>query len=392
MTKPDIPNQVLSLLAQLPVPLALVSLPDQTVCYLSPAFSECFNIPADVLAGKPLQDFLPVDKSALENASSTSRLKTSMRVLSSEPVPVTVYQTALSFQAGGTPAFQMVVIEPFDQDETLAKAHHDFLSTVSHEFRTPLTSIKGFADTLLKYGGQLDGEQQRRFVHIIRDQADRLIRMVEALLDVSKNGERKLEMLYRPVTLRPLLERIVQSVMIKTESGKNRSRHPVVIDVPDNLPPLWVDSDRLEQVLTNLVDNAVKYSESDKTVTVRAYECCAVLPAESNALPVEAVAIDVLDEGVGISEEHLEKLFTRFYRIECPLTQQVEGTGLGLYIVKSLTKAMGGDISVQSELGKGSVFHVVFPVATFEKQASYHRTRCSEETLNSGEEPFHAAG
>lgn len=390
MAIPNIPDHIVSLLAQLPVPLVLTSGADSLVRYTNPIFPEQFNVPPGAYLGQPLQSFLTVETSGFEKLNSQLPLKQKgiLRFSASEPIPVLVSQKLLALPENAD--YQLWVIERPDQDETLAKAHHDFLSTVSHEFRTPLTSIKGFADTLLKYGGQLDEEQQRRFVHIIRDQADRLIRMVEALLDVSKNGEQKLEMLYRPVLLKPLLERIVQSVIIKNDSGKTKSQTPIVIDVPGNLPPLWVDSDRLEQILTNLVDNAVKYSLTDKTVMVKAYESCASLPVENNAAPIEAVAIDVVDEGIGISKEHLEKLFTRFYRVECPLTQQVEGTGLGLYITKSLTKAMGGDISVQSELGKGSTFHVVFPVATLEKQAAYHRSRCSEEAVNQGEEPFYA--
>jgi two-component system phosphate regulon sensor histidine kinase PhoR len=258
----------------------------------------------------------------------------------------------------------LCLIDPFSEDTTLTQAHSDFVSTVSHEFRTPLTSIKGFADTLLSYGAQLPDEEKRRFINIIKDQADRLIRLVENLLTASKLGASRVDMSYRPIPLQRLLDKVVHSVQAKVQLKTRQDRR---FEVKINPPSLevWADSDRLEQVLLNLIDNAVKYSPASGVVRVQAE----FLPEDDNW-----VRIRVMDEGAGIPQDLLPKIFTKFYRVESPLKQEVEGTGLGLYITKSLTTAMGGQITAESEEGTGSTFTVTLPAATPQRQAAYRRT------------------
>ncbi len=250
----------------------------------------------------------------------------------------------------------LIWIEPFSEDMALTQAHADFVSTVSHEFRTPLTSIKGFADTLLRYGSNLDVEQQKRFVNIIKHQADRLTRLVENLLTVSKLGAQKAQFIFRPIPLKRTIDRIVQSV-----EGKLPEPREFKIQISDDLPEVWADPDKLEQVLLNLIDNAAKYSYPNSEVTISA-----AISAEDES----KIKIDVSDQGVGIPAEHLPNIFNKFSRIDNPLTREVEGTGLGLYITKSLTNAMGGQIYVTSEDKKGSTFTIVLPVATPERQAA----------------------
>jgi len=257
-------------------------------------------------------------------------------------------------------------LEPFSEDVALTQAHADFVSTVSHEFRTPLTSIKGFADTLLRYGSNLDAEQQKRFINIIKHQADRLTRLVENLLTVSKLGAQKTSFSFRPIRLKGVLERIVQSV-----EGKLTTTRHFKISVPEDLPEVWADPDKLEQVLLNLIDNAAKYSYPDSEVTITT----GLLPEDT-----DKIKIDVADQGVGIPKAHLPNIFNKFSRIDNPLTREVEGTGLGLYITKSLTNAMGGQISLDSEEGQGTTFTVILSVATPERQAQA-RMASDEENL-----------
>jgi signal transduction histidine kinase len=244
--------------------------------------------------------------------------------------------------------------DPFAEDMTLTQAHSDFVSTVSHEFRTPLTSIKGFADTMLRYGAQLPADQQKRFISIIKDQADRLSRLVENLLTVSKVGATRLEMTPRPVRINRMIEKVIQTI-----KGKADCKRQFVLDFANPLPEVWADPDKLEQVLTNLIDNAVKYSYDESTVTITA-----------KPHTPDVMHIGVTDQGVGIPAEHLPKIFTKFSRIDNPLTRLVEGTGLGLYITKSLTLAMHGDLLVSSEVSKGSTFTLCIPIATAEKLAT----------------------
>jgi signal transduction histidine kinase len=271
----------------------------------------------------------------------------------------------------------LCIIDPFSEDITLTQAHSDFVSTVSHEFRTPLTSIKGFADTLLRYGTQLPADQQKRFISIIKDQADRLTRLVENLLTVSKLGAARMEMSYRSVPLSKTIEKVIQNVSSKVgqdkrqqeSGGKTPLSWKFKTDVSEKLPEVWVDPDKFEQILLNLVDNAVKYSYPGSEVSVSAK------PAPNQP---DKLQIFIKDQGVGIPQEHLPKIFTKFSRIDNPLTREVEGTGLGLYITQALTKAMEGEINIESEPNVGTTFILTFSAATPEIQAAYHRKMSAE--------------
>ena len=243
------------------------------------------------------------------------------------------------------------LIIPLADVAFLNRAHIDFVSTVSHELRTPLTSIKGFADTLLSSGNKLSADQQKRFLSIIKSQVDRLTRLVENLLTVSKLESKKDKSIYKAIELSGFFENIIYNIQPKAQE------HKIEVRIMPNLPPVWVDSDKFEQIITNLVDNAIKYSRAGTKI---------VIEAKFVSENTDFIEINIKDEGVGIPEEHLSKIFTKFSRIDNPLTRQVEGTGLGLYITKSLVENMGGEIKVKSS-ENGSVFSLTLPVATYEK-------------------------
>lgn len=243
------------------------------------------------------------------------------------------------------------LITPLAQEAFLNQVHIDFVSTVSHELRTPLTSIKGFADTLLGLGDKLNVDQQKRFLNIIKSQVDRLTRLVENLLTVSKLESRKDRLVYKAIELPKFFENIIYSIQPKAQG------HYIEVKVTPGLPPVWADSDKFEQVITNLVDNAIKYSNEGTKVLIE---------AKFASNDTNFLEISVTDQGIGIPEEHISKIFTKFARIDNPLTRQIEGTGLGLYITKSLVENMGGKISVKSSK-EGSIFSLTLPVATVEK-------------------------
>jgi len=243
------------------------------------------------------------------------------------------------------------------QANSLQQAQTEFVSTVSHELRTPLTSIKGFADTILRAGDRLDVNQQRRYVGIIKDQADRLTRLVEDILAISRLESKKLQLTIRAIDLRDAIERVIQNL---SDKGKN---HKMAVHVPAGLTPVWCDSDRLEQILTNLIDNAIKYSPAGTTVNVT---------AKGIQGEPELVEFTVSDQGVGIPEEHIPQVFSKFGRLDNPLVRQTEGTGLGLYITRSLVLALGGQISVASQPGH-TTFTVRLPASTLEQQAARGR-------------------
>ncbi len=243
------------------------------------------------------------------------------------------------------------------QSHTVQQAQTEFVSTVSHELRTPLTSIKGFADTILRAGDRLDVAQQRRYIDIIKQQADRLTRLVEDLLAVSRLESKKLQLTVRAIDLREAIQRVTH---ILSEKARNHKINDVI---PAGLPLVWADADRLEQILTNLIDNAIKYSPSETTVTVVARD----VPGTP-----EMVEFSVADQGGGIPQEHLKDLFSKFSRLDNPLTRQTEGTGLGLYITRSLVVALGGQIKVSSVPGC-TTFTVQLPAASLEMQAARGR-------------------
>ena len=227
-------------------------------------------------------------------------------------------------------------------------AKDGFVSTVSHELRTPLTSIKGFADTLLRAGDKLTQENQRKYLTIIKEQADRLTRLVEDLLAVSRLESHKLQLTIRAIDLKKTIDKVCDLL------GTKSANHIIIQEIEENIPQVWADADRLEQILTNLVDNAIKYSPVESKVTVN------VTSLLNEQGVKDKLKIEIRDQGVGISEKDLPKIFTKFGRLDNPLTRQTQGTGLGLFITKSLVLALKGEILVKSNPGE-TIFTVILP-------------------------------
>jgi two-component system phosphate regulon sensor histidine kinase PhoR len=245
----------------------------------------------------------------------------------------------------GAVAGAVVVVNDVTRLRRLEAVRSDFVANVSHELKTPVTSIKGFAETLSD-GAIDDPEAGRRFLRIIAGQADRLNSIIEDLLALS-SLERGIE--GREVALQEARLADVLAVATEVCAAKADARRiAVTVDCPDELyaeisPPL------LEQAVVNLLDNAIKYSPEDTTVAVSA--------AQSERETVIMVA----DQGVGISREHLPRLFERFYRVDKARSRDLGGTGLGLSIVKHIAQVHGGTVSVDSVVGRGSTFRIRLP-------------------------------
>lgn len=231
----------------------------------------------------------------------------------------------------------------------------EFIATVSHELRTPLTSIRGFSQTLLASWDKIDDENKKKFIKIIEDQSNRLIHLVENVLSVSKMNA-SCEVL-KKVDVNEVIKRIIPMF---TEQYKTRK---FVQKLNSNLPPARLDEDKFQQILTNLIDNAAKYSTDGKTVTI------------STELVENFVEMKITDEGVGIKKEDFDKVFKKFSRLENHLTSTTQGNGLGLYITKQLVENMGGQISFTSEINKGTTFRVLMPVYNQEEVL-----RCSHKS------------
>lgn len=220
-----------------------------------------------------------------------------------------------------------------------------FVSTVSHELRTPLTSIKGFISTLLQdTEGFYDKDTIHEFYTIIDQECDRLTRLISDLLNVSRiEAGRALDLNPVPVNVEDAVERVV------TVQRSYTTKHQVVSDLDENMPTIVADEDKFVQILTNLTNNAIKYSPNGGTVTIKGRKLDGM------------IRMSIEDQGMGIPKEHLGKVFDRFHRVDNRDTRKVGGTGIGLYLVKHFVEAHGGKIWVESEVGKGSQFIFEMP-------------------------------
>ncbi len=227
----------------------------------------------------------------------------------------------------------------------LDRLKSDFLSTVSHELRTPLTSIRSFSEILLRYDVD-DVEKRRKFVGIIHDEAERLTRMINDLLDLSRIEAGRLEISPLMLPLEPVFARAIDA----TQPLCAEKRISVISNVEAHFPPIFADADRVHQVLTNLLANSVKFSPEGGSIKL-------------GGRRIEGFAlISVEDEGPGIPPDRLEQIFERFHQVRNPQKSQPLGTGLGLTISREIVDKMGGNIWAESELGDGAVFYFTVPL------------------------------
>ena len=218
----------------------------------------------------------------------------------------------------------------------------EFIATVSHELRTPLTSIRGFSQTLLNSWDKIDDDSKKKFIKIIEEQSNRLIHLVENVLSVSKmNAEKDV---LKKIDVNKIITDIIPMFV---EQYKTR-KFELVLD--RNLPCSRLDEGKIQQIMTNLIDNAAKYSFDGKVVKI------------STQVLQNDILIKVHDEGVGIKDADRDKVFKKFSRLENHLTSTTQGNGLGLYITKELVEKMSGTIDFTSSENKGTTFEVRFPI------------------------------
>jgi signal transduction histidine kinase len=232
--------------------------------------------------------------------------------------------------------------ETMSRLQELDQMKSDFIAITSHELRTPITAIRGFVKTLLRNRERLTAEQIASFMKIIDRQSERLARLVEDLLFVSRIEAGTIRLQMEEVGFGTFLKDVVDAL---TPEGRSR----VWLDVDREAPPVVIDPHRTEQIIRNLIENALKFSPPDSQVFLK------------GEMEDGQVHVSVTDEGVGISAEEIPRIFERFHQAGEVMTREAEGAGLGLYITKRLVEAMDGEITVLSTPGEGTTFDVILP-------------------------------
>jgi len=252
---------------------------------------------------------------------------------------------AAIFNSAGEREGTILVFHDLTRLKQLERTREEFVANVSHELRTPLSLIKGYVETLLD-GARNNPEVAERFLKIIERNAQRLDLLIQDLLTISALESGRVKLNLQPVALRPLVEKIFNDLKPPADN-----KHIALVN---KLPELaaTADANRIDQVLANLVDNAIKYGRAQGTVIVGGQK------TDDNK-----IQIYVQDDGPGIPPESLDRVFERFYRVDKARSREQGGTGLGLSIVKHIVQNHGGTVWVKSELGKGATFFFTLPKA-----------------------------
>ena len=306
----------------------LITDKNDLIIYANEYFCRLFTTNCEKLEGKKLSDFISDDKIEIkEEIYATKRMDYS--------------------------DYSVIICYP--EQTQMEKIYSDFISTISHELRTPLTSIRGFADTMLFSYEKLDESQIKKFLSIIKEQSNRLIKLIENLLSISRLQAENEMLVYKSVNVKNQIEQAVFIVKTRYQT------HNFIFESEKDIMPVLADENKFQQIMINLLDNAAKYSEDGSTIEIKAKNY------ENN------IKITVKDHGTGISCENLGKIFDKFARIENHLTSKTQGSGLGLYIVKNLVEKMNGTITVQSSTDQkdhGTIFTILLPAASYSNQCS----------------------
>jgi two-component system phosphate regulon sensor histidine kinase PhoR len=281
---------------------------------------------------------------AMTRGEPTPTRQLYMSTVKGQRIPVAVVASPLR-NAEGEVIGAVEAFRDISREKEIDRMKSEFVSVVSHELRTPLASLQGFSELLLKR--EVPPEKQREWLTIMNQEAQNLGRLIDDLLDLSRIEAGRIELHPEPVDMEQMLQERVQLFQSRT------TRHALKMEVPPGLPPVRADRQRLERILNNLIDNAIRYSPGGGSIILAAR----VHPEKRE------MQISVSDQGVGIPAEQLDKVFERFHRVDSTLTREQRGTGLGLAIVKFSVEMHGGRVWVESQVGKGSTFYFTLPLA-----------------------------
>lgn len=330
--------------------------PDRVFLRVNRRFEALFGIPASTVLGRRFADiqglfghvFADADAfgATIANSATDERPEFGGAVKQQWPEHRDLeYFSAAAPGPEGRPLGRLFVFRDVTAERAADRLKTEFVSLVSHELRTPLTSIKGYIDLLMAEEVGPMTADQLEFLGIAKSNADRLVALINDLLDISRIEAGKVALRRQPLALGPLLRQLVSSFRPQVAARQQS----LSLDLPPDLPVIEGDADRLTQVFGNLLSNATKYTPPGGATRI------------SVSAAADIVQVDVTDTGIGMTPEEVEQLFTKFFRSDHSLVREAGGTGLGLSISRSMVELHGGRILVSSSPGQGSVFSVRLP-------------------------------
>ena len=322
---------------------------DNKIILVNPVAEEMFKINSEDIKGKHILEVIRNEKLV----SILKRLMDSNEIINSEievQVPelkiLSVKSNIIRLESDPNRSIGVVIIfQDVTEIRKLENMRKDFVANVSHELKTPLTSIKGFVETL-QSEAIVDQETRSRFLGIIEIEADRLTYLIQDLLILSEIENKNKVIEEERIDI---LESINQTMNVLSQLSKKKNIN-IKLDIDKDIPCINGNSGWFKQMLINLIDNSIKYTKEDGDIKVSAH------------FDEQNIYINVSDTGIGIGKEHLDRLFERFYRVDKARTREVGGTGLGLAIVKHIVLSFGGNISVKSQMDKGTSFFITLPL------------------------------
>jgi PAS domain S-box-containing protein len=319
---------------------------DESIVLWNAAAERITGVPAEEALGRSVPDVLQRELRSESGSVAGDRLVPIRRA--DNEVWLSLTEAVMRDPSGET-AGRIFAFRDISAERVVEQMRSDFVSTVSQELRAPLTSIYGFAATLLREDVEFEEEERRTFLAYIESEAQRLTTIVDKLLSVARLDAGDLQLAIAPVDVRSVISDAVEGARAEAGAG-----HEFVVDLPEGPLAARTDPDKLRQVLANLVDNAVRFSPGGGTVTIGA------------SRRGETIVLSVADQGVGIPDAEQDRIFSKFYRVG---DAQPGGTGVGLFIAQGLVSALGGRITVRSAEGRGSSFVVELPAREEEAEA-----------------------
>lgn len=322
---------------------------NNNIMYINPSAEKMFSIKNELVKNQSLFEVIQNRElnNALENLFYKDN-KESIEISINHPLTniLKVYTSPITYQDNPNRKIgTLIILEDITEMRKLETMRKDFVANVSHELKTPLTSIKGFIETL-KSGAVEDEKLRDKFLNIIDEETYRLNNLIEDLLILTdiENSKNKIkhEMINPNTSINEVIEFLTELAVEKNIT--------IVDKVNGNLPVIYGNRGWFKQMLINLIDNAIKYTKPNGKIKITAYNVS------------DQLIISIKDNGIGIEKEYLDRLFERFFRVDKARSKKVAGTGLGLAIVKHIVIQFNGDIKVKSEIGKGTEFKIILPI------------------------------